>query len=125
MVEDFLFPRIPSPPKARRTPRPKARRTSSALISTAIVRTRALILYRRTYRGRYGHLRSRMVLDALLKIKRRNGSDADVAPVLPRYGICGSCSMNSDDGGNTLACLKPIDECNGTVKVSPAGRICL
>jgi succinate dehydrogenase / fumarate reductase iron-sulfur subunit len=58
-----------------------------------------------------------MVLDALLKIKD------EMDPTLTlrrscREGICGSCSMNID-GGNTLACLKPIDECNGTVKVYP------
>ena len=49
-----------------------------------------------------------MVLDALIKIKN------EVDPTLTfrrscREGICGSCAMNID-GGNTLACLKPIDE---------------
>ena len=48
-----------------------------------------------------------MVLDALLKIKN------EVDPTLTfrrscREGICGSCAMNID-GGNTLACLKPIE----------------
>jgi succinate dehydrogenase / fumarate reductase, iron-sulfur subunit len=58
-----------------------------------------------------------MVLDALIKIKN------EVDPTLTfrrscREGICGSCSMNID-GGNTLACLKPIDEVKGTVKINP------
>ncbi len=48
-----------------------------------------------------------MILDALIKIK----NEAD--PTLTfrrscREGICGSCAMNID-GGNTLACLKPIE----------------
>ena len=59
-----------------------------------------------------------MVLDALIKIKN------EVDPTLTfrrscREGICGSCAMNID-GGNTLACLKPIDECRGdAVKITP------
>ena len=58
-----------------------------------------------------------MVLDALIKIKN------EVDPTLTfrrscREGICGSCSMNID-GTNTLACLKPIDECRGDVKIYP------
>ena len=49
-----------------------------------------------------------MVLDALIKIKN------EIDPTLTfrrscREGICGSCAMNID-GGNTLACLKPIDD---------------
>lgn len=49
-----------------------------------------------------------MVLDALIKIKN------DLDPTLTfrrscREGICGSCSMNIN-GGNTLACICPIDE---------------
>ncbi|MBM3512277.1 MAG: succinate dehydrogenase iron-sulfur subunit [Alphaproteobacteria bacterium] len=58
-----------------------------------------------------------MVLDALLKIK----DEMDQTLTLRRScreGICGSCAMNID-GRNTLACLKPIDECNGDVKVYP------
>ena len=58
-----------------------------------------------------------MVLDALLKIK----DEVDQSLTLRRScreGICGSCSMNID-GGNTLACLKPIEECKGEVKVYP------
>ena len=58
-----------------------------------------------------------MVLDALLWIKNK------VDPTLTlrrscREGICGSCAMNID-GGNTLACIQPIDEIKGTVKISP------
>jgi succinate dehydrogenase / fumarate reductase iron-sulfur subunit len=58
-----------------------------------------------------------MVLDALIKIKN------EVDPTLTfrrscREGICGSCAMNID-GGNTLACLKPIDEVKGAVNISP------
>jgi succinate dehydrogenase / fumarate reductase iron-sulfur subunit len=58
-----------------------------------------------------------MVLDALLKIK----DEADQSLTLRRScreGICGSCAMNID-GRNTLACLKPIEECKGDVKVYP------
>jgi succinate dehydrogenase / fumarate reductase iron-sulfur subunit len=58
-----------------------------------------------------------MVLDALIKIKN------EVDPTLTfrrscREGICGSCAMNID-GGNTLACLKPIDEVTGDVRINP------
>jgi succinate dehydrogenase / fumarate reductase iron-sulfur subunit len=58
-----------------------------------------------------------MVLDALLKIK----DEMDQTLALRRScreGICGSCAMNID-GQNTLACLKPIDECKGDVKIYP------
>src|SRR5450432_1414421 len=52
-----------------------------------------------------------MVLDALIKIKN------EVDPTLTfrrscREGICGSCAMNID-GGNTLACLKPVEDMKG------------
>jgi succinate dehydrogenase / fumarate reductase, iron-sulfur subunit len=58
-----------------------------------------------------------MVLDALIKIKN------EVDPTLTfrrscREGICGSCSMNID-GTNSLACLKPVDDVKGTVKIYP------
>jgi succinate dehydrogenase / fumarate reductase iron-sulfur subunit len=58
-----------------------------------------------------------MVLDALIKIK----NEVDTTVTFRRScreGICGSCSMNID-GTNTLACLKPIDEVKGTVKIYP------
>ncbi len=58
-----------------------------------------------------------MVLDALIKIKN------EVDPSLTfrrscREGICGSCAMNID-GSNTLACLKPIEEVQGAVSITP------
>jgi succinate dehydrogenase / fumarate reductase iron-sulfur subunit len=58
-----------------------------------------------------------MVLDALIKIKN------EIDPTLTfrrscREGICGSCAMNID-GTNTLACLKPIEEVNGQVRINP------
>ncbi|HEY7672040.1 MAG TPA: succinate dehydrogenase iron-sulfur subunit [Gammaproteobacteria bacterium] len=58
-----------------------------------------------------------MVLDALIKIKN------EVDPTLTfrrscREGICGSCAMNID-GKNTLACLRPIAESKGDVKIYP------
>jgi len=58
-----------------------------------------------------------MVLDALIHIK----NDVDSTVTFRRScreGICGSCAMNID-GQNTLACLKPIDECKGDVKITP------
>jgi succinate dehydrogenase / fumarate reductase iron-sulfur subunit len=58
-----------------------------------------------------------MILDALLKIK--NEVDATLTFRRScREGICGSCSMNID-GTNTLACLKPIEEVKGEVKIYP------
>ena len=58
-----------------------------------------------------------MVLDALIKIK--NEIDATLTFRRScREGICGSCAMNID-GTNTLACLKPIEDCKGTVKIYP------
>jgi succinate dehydrogenase / fumarate reductase iron-sulfur subunit len=58
-----------------------------------------------------------MVLDALLKIKN------EIDPTLAfrrscREGVCGSCAMNID-GTNTLACIKPIADVSGIVKVYP------
>ena len=58
-----------------------------------------------------------MVLDALIKIK----NEVDTTLTFRRScreGICGSCAMNID-GTNTLACLKPIDEVSGDVKIYP------
>jgi len=58
-----------------------------------------------------------MVLDALIKIK--NETDATLTFRRScREGICGSCSMNID-GTNTLACIKPLDEVRGEVKIYP------
>jgi succinate dehydrogenase / fumarate reductase iron-sulfur subunit len=58
-----------------------------------------------------------MVLDALIKIKN------EIDPTLTfrrscREGICGSCAMNID-GGNTLACLKPIADVKAAVNINP------
>ena len=58
-----------------------------------------------------------MVLDALIKIK--NEIDATLTFRRScREGICGSCAMNID-GRNTLACLKPIEDIKGEVKIYP------
>ena len=58
-----------------------------------------------------------MVLDALLKIKDEIDSSVAFRRSC-REGICGSCSMNID-GGNTLACTKPIAEIEGDVAIYP------
>ena len=58
-----------------------------------------------------------MVLDALIKIKN------EIDPTLTfrrscREGICGSCAMNID-GGNTLACIKGLDDVKGDIAIYP------
>ena len=59
-----------------------------------------------------------MVLDALIKIKSEHDSSVTFRRSC-REGICGSCAMNID-GTNTLACIKPIDECKkSNVKIFP------
>ncbi len=58
-----------------------------------------------------------MVLNALIKIKDEIDSTLTFRRSC-REGICGSCAMNID-GENTLACLKPIDEIDGPVKIHP------
>jgi succinate dehydrogenase / fumarate reductase iron-sulfur subunit len=58
-----------------------------------------------------------MVLDALIKIKNEVDSTLTFRRSC-REGICGSCAMNID-GLNTLACLKPIEEVEGAVKILP------
>jgi len=58
-----------------------------------------------------------MVLDALIKIKDEVDSTVTFRRSC-REGICGSCAMNID-GTNTLACLKPIEDVKGDVKVYP------
>ncbi|NBX02674.1 MAG: succinate dehydrogenase iron-sulfur subunit [Alphaproteobacteria bacterium] len=58
-----------------------------------------------------------MVLDALIKIKDEVDSTLTFRRSC-REGICGSCAMNID-GTNTLACIKPIDEVKGDVKIYP------
>jgi succinate dehydrogenase iron-sulfur subunit len=58
-----------------------------------------------------------MVLDALNKIKNEIDSTLTFRRSC-REGICGSCSMNID-GLNTLACLKPIEDVKGDVRLYP------
>jgi succinate dehydrogenase / fumarate reductase iron-sulfur subunit len=58
-----------------------------------------------------------MVLDALNKIKSEIDSTLTFR-LSCREGICGSCSMNID-GLNTLACLKPIEDVKGDVRIYP------
>jgi succinate dehydrogenase / fumarate reductase iron-sulfur subunit len=58
-----------------------------------------------------------MVLDALIKIKSEVDSTLTFRRSC-REGICGSCAMNID-GTNTLACLKPIEDVKGYVKIYP------
>ena len=58
-----------------------------------------------------------MVLDALIKIKN------EIDPTLAfrrscREGICGSCAM-SINGRNWLACIQPLEELDGDVRVYP------
>jgi len=58
-----------------------------------------------------------MVLDALIKIKNETDPSLTFRRSC-REGICGSCAMNID-GTNTLACIKPIDEIKGDIKINP------
>jgi succinate dehydrogenase / fumarate reductase iron-sulfur subunit len=58
-----------------------------------------------------------MVLDALIKIKNEVDGTLTFRRSC-REGICGSCAMNID-GTNTLACLKPIDEIEGDIRIYP------
>ena len=58
-----------------------------------------------------------MVLDALVKIKNEVDSTLTFRRSC-REGICGSCAMTID-GLNTLACLKPIEDVKGEVKIHP------
>lgn len=58
-----------------------------------------------------------MVLDAIIKIKN------EIDPTLAfrrscREGVCGSCSMNVG-GTNTLACIKPISDFKGSIRIYP------
>lgn len=59
-----------------------------------------------------------MILDLLIKIKDQDDSSLTFRRSC-REGICGSCSMNIN-GTNTLACIKPISECEDKViKIFP------
>lgn len=58
-----------------------------------------------------------MVLDALIKIK--NEVDTTLAFRRScREGVCGSCAM-CIDGENHLACLTPIDQIQGDIRIYP------
>jgi succinate dehydrogenase / fumarate reductase iron-sulfur subunit len=62
-----------------------------------------------------------MVLDALIKIKDEIDSTLTFRRSC-REGVCGSCAFNiggSMGGTNTLACIKPIDDIKGDVKIYP------
>src|SRR6202163_934838 len=58
-----------------------------------------------------------MVLDALIKIKNEVDSTLTFRRSC-REGICGGCAMTIE-GTNTLACLKPIAEVKGAVRINP------
>ena len=58
-----------------------------------------------------------MVLDALMKIKNEIDSSLTFRRSC-REGVCGSCAMNID-GVNTLACLKPIEDVIGEIRIYP------
>jgi len=58
-----------------------------------------------------------MVLDALIKIKNEIDTTLTFRRSC-REGICGSCAMNID-GTNTLACIKPIEDIEGPVRIYP------
>jgi len=57
------------------------------------------------------------VLDLIIKIKDEIDSTLTFRRSC-REGVCGSCSMNVN-GKNTLACIKPISDIKGTVKIFP------
>ena len=58
-----------------------------------------------------------MVLDALIKIKNEQDPTLTFRRSY-REGICGSCAMNID-GANGLACLQPIADVKGAVRLYP------
>ena len=58
-----------------------------------------------------------MVLDALIQIKNETDSTLTFRRSC-REGICASCAMNID-GVNTLACIKPITDIKGDIRVYP------
>jgi succinate dehydrogenase / fumarate reductase iron-sulfur subunit len=60
---------------------------------------------------------SKMVLDALIKIKNEVDSTLSFRRSC-REGVCGSCAMNID-GTNTLACTKNMDDIKGEIKIYP------
>ncbi len=58
-----------------------------------------------------------MVLDVIIYIKNTLDSTLTFRRSC-REGVCGSCSMNVN-GTNTLACIKPVDEVSGVLKIYP------
>lgn len=58
-----------------------------------------------------------MVLDAILKIKNEIDTTLTFRRSC-REGVCGSCAMNVN-GKNTLACIKAIEDYQGTIKIFP------
>jgi succinate dehydrogenase / fumarate reductase iron-sulfur subunit len=58
-----------------------------------------------------------MVLDALIEIKSHIDATLTFRKSC-REGVCGSCAMNID-GTNTLACIKPMSEVKGSIKIYP------
>ncbi|KAF3978165.1 MAG: succinate dehydrogenase iron-sulfur subunit [Methylococcales symbiont of Iophon sp. n. MRB-2018] len=58
-----------------------------------------------------------MVLDAIIKIKNEIDTSLTFRRSC-REGVCGSCSMNVN-GKNTLACIKAIEDYDGTIKIFP------
>jgi succinate dehydrogenase / fumarate reductase iron-sulfur subunit len=58
-----------------------------------------------------------MVLDAILKIKNEIDTTLTFRRSC-REGVCGSCAMNVN-GKNTLACIKAIEDYEGTIKIFP------
>jgi succinate dehydrogenase/fumarate reductase iron-sulfur protein len=75
--------------------------------------------YIQSYKVQVNECGGLTILDGLIKIK--NEQDPTLAFRRScREGICGSCGMNID-GGNTLACLKRMDQsiANGKIKIYP------
>lgn len=58
-----------------------------------------------------------MVLDLILTIKNQIDTSLTFRRSC-REGVCGSCSMNIN-GKNTLACISPISDYKGTIKILP------
>jgi len=58
-----------------------------------------------------------MVLDAIIKIKNEIDTTLTFRRSC-REGVCGSCAMNVN-GKNILACIKAIEDYEGTIKIFP------
>ena len=62
-----------------------------------------------------------MILDAMIKIKNEIDSTLTFRRSC-REGVCGSCAFNignKNGGTNTLACIKPIEDIEGDITISP------